>query len=55
MLKSSSVAFLKTLLDTPGPSGYESAAANVWRSEANTFASDAEARTHGELSSLVFW
>ena len=27
MLKPSAVTFLKTLLDTPGPSGYEAAAA----------------------------
>lgn len=38
MLASSSIAFLKRLLDTPGPSGYETAAARVWRAEAQTFA-----------------
>ncbi len=38
MLSQSSLAFLKRLLDTPGPSGYESAAARVWRAEAQTFA-----------------
>jgi putative aminopeptidase FrvX len=38
MLPSSSIAFLKRLLDTPGPSGYETAAARVWRAEAQTFA-----------------
>lgn len=38
MLSQSSLAFLKRLLDTPGPSGYESAAARIWRSEAQTFA-----------------
>lgn len=38
MLSSSSLAFLKRLLDTPGPSGYEGPAARVWREEAATFA-----------------
>ena len=38
MLSQSSIAFLKRLLDTPGPSGYETAAARVWRDEAQTFA-----------------
>ncbi len=39
MLSDSSVAFLKRLLDTPGPSGYEGAPARVWREEAIAFAS----------------
>ena len=39
MINDSSLAFLKTLLDTPGPSGFESAPAKVWRTEAATFAS----------------
>lgn len=38
MLPDNSIAFLKRLLDTPGPSGYESAPARVWRDEANAFA-----------------
>ena len=38
MLSSSSLAFLKRLLDTPGPSGFEGPAARVWREEASTFA-----------------
>ena len=38
MLSSSSIAFLKRLLDTPGPSGYETSAARAWRAEAQTFA-----------------
>ncbi len=37
MLNDSSIAFLKTLLDTPGPSGFESAPAKVWRAEAAKF------------------
>jgi asparagine synthetase B (glutamine-hydrolysing) len=38
MLSSSSVAFLKRLLDSPAPSGFETAAARVWREEAAKFA-----------------
>jgi putative aminopeptidase FrvX len=34
------VAFLRRLLDAPGPSGYESAPARVWREEAATFADE---------------
>lgn len=39
MLSNSSFDFLKRLLDTPGPSGFEAAPARVWRTEAATFAS----------------
>jgi len=38
VLSPSSLAFLKRLLDTPGPSGFEGPAARVWREEASTFA-----------------
>jgi putative aminopeptidase FrvX len=38
MLSSSSIAFLKRLLDTPGPSGYEAATGRLWREEASAFA-----------------
>ena len=38
MFSDSSLAFLKRLLDTPGPSGFESAPARVWREEARAFA-----------------
>lgn len=34
----SSLAFLKRLLDTPGPSGFEGAPARLWREEASSFA-----------------
>ena len=37
MLSDSSLAFLKRLLDTPGPSGFESAPAKAWRDEARAF------------------
>jgi len=33
-----SITFLKRLLDTPGPSGFESAPARLWRDEARAFA-----------------
>jgi Cellulase M and related proteins len=38
MIKDESLAFLKKLLDTPGPSGFESAPARIWREEARKFA-----------------
>jgi len=38
MISSSSHSFLRRLLDTPGPSGFETAAATVWRTEASQFA-----------------
>jgi endoglucanase len=38
MLSDPSYAFLKTLLDCPGPSGFESAPAKLWRDEAGRFA-----------------
>jgi putative aminopeptidase FrvX len=38
MISSESLGFLKKLLDTPGPSGFESAPAKVWREHAKQFA-----------------
>jgi endoglucanase len=37
-----SLLFLKQLLDTPGPSGFETDPATVWRNEAATFADEIE-------------
>jgi putative aminopeptidase FrvX len=37
-MRDASYEFLKNLLSTPGPSGYEEAAAEVWRAEAGEFA-----------------
>jgi putative aminopeptidase FrvX len=37
-MRDASYEFLKNLLSTPGPSGYEGAAAKVWRAEAGEFA-----------------
>ena len=39
MISPSSLTFLKRLLDAPAPSGFETAAARAWRTEAETFAS----------------
>ncbi|HEV8509035.1 MAG TPA: M42 family metallopeptidase [Gemmatimonadales bacterium] len=41
------VGFLKKLLDTPGPSGFEQAPARVWREEVKGFADDVQADVHG--------
>jgi endoglucanase len=38
MIKEDALKFLKKLLDTPGPSGFEGAPAKVWRQEAGKFA-----------------
>jgi putative aminopeptidase FrvX len=42
-----SLAFLKRLLDTPGPSSFEAAPARVWRAEAEKFADAVEADVAG--------
>lgn len=47
MLSPTSLAFLKRLLDSPGPSGFETAAARVWRDEASTFAQNVTADISG--------
>jgi len=38
MLSQESIAFLKRLLDAPGPSGFETLAGRAWRAEAEQFA-----------------
>jgi len=38
-LRTEALTFLRRLLDAPGPSGFETAAARVWRAEAESFAS----------------
>jgi putative aminopeptidase FrvX len=38
MINNDALSFLRKLLDTPGPSGFESAPAKVWRDEAAKFA-----------------
>jgi endoglucanase len=48
-----SLSFLKQLLGTPGPSGDETAAARVWRSEARSFADGVSADVHGNSYALL--
>jgi endoglucanase len=38
VLTPDALAFLKSLLDTPGPSGFEAAPARLWRERARAFA-----------------
>lgn len=45
--------FLKRLLDTPGPSGFEVAAARVWREEAAGFADDVDVDVRGNSLATV--
>jgi putative aminopeptidase FrvX len=47
MLPESSISFLGRLLDAPGPSGFETEAARVWRGEAETFADHVDADVMG--------
>ncbi len=53
MLPQSSIAFLKRLLDTPGPSGFEAPAARVWREEAETFAHEVTTDVAGNSIAVV--
>lgn len=53
MLSETSIAFLKRLLDTPGPSGFEGAPARVWRAEASTFAASVTADVVGNSLATV--
>jgi endoglucanase len=48
-----SVDFLKHLLDTPAPSGFEAAAARVWREEASTFSDDVTADVAGNSVAVL--
>ena len=48
-----SLGFLKRLLNTPGPSGFETAAARVWRDEASTFADQVEKDVSGNTWALL--
>ena len=53
MAKQSTLEFLKRLLDTPGPSGFETAPARVWRDEVKRFAKDVSADVHGNSIGVV--
>jgi len=48
-----SLAFLKRLLDTPGPSAFEAAPARVWRKEAESFADKVQADVAGNSFASV--
>ena len=52
MLPPTAVAFLERLLDTPGPSGFESAPARLWREEAARFAT-VRGDVHGNSMATV--
>ena len=47
------IAFLERLLDAPGPSGFETRAARVWREEAGTFADDVRVDVSGNSFATV--
>ncbi|MDQ3696871.1 MAG: M42 family metallopeptidase [Gemmatimonadota bacterium] len=53
MLSDRSIALLKRLLDTPGPSGFESPVARVWRDEAATFAAEVRGDVAGNSIAVV--
>jgi len=53
MLKKTSITFLKTLLDTPGPSGFEAPAARLWRKEAESFADEVTTDVAGNSIAVV--
>jgi endoglucanase len=46
-MRPESLAFLRRLLDTPGPSSFEAAPARVWRAEAESFADGVEGDVAG--------
>lgn len=53
MIEERSLSFLEKLLDTPGPSGYEIAAARVWRAEAERIADRVEADVSGNSIATI--
>ena len=53
MLTPASIAFLKRLLDTPGPSGFETAPARVWREEAKSFGAEVQADVAGNSMATI--
>ena len=53
MFSDASLTLLRRLLDTPGPSGFESAPAAVWREEARQFAASVESDVHGNSMAVV--
>jgi endoglucanase len=52
-LREASLDFLQRLLDTPGPSGFETAPARVWRAEAEQFADDVSVDVTGNSVAAI--
>ncbi|MGH7538623.1 MAG: M20/M25/M40 family metallo-hydrolase [Gemmatimonadales bacterium] len=52
-MTASSLEFLKRLLDTPGPSGFETAPARLWREEVRAFADEVRADAHGNSVAVM--
>jgi len=52
-MEQSSYDFLKRLLDAPGPSGFETVAARVWRAEAEGFADQVSVDVSGNSSAVL--
>ena len=52
-MTASTLGFLKKLLDTAGPSGFEQAPARVWRAEVEGFADEVSADVHGNSVGAV--
>jgi putative aminopeptidase FrvX len=53
MLPEESIAFLARLLDAPGPSGYESIPARVWREEAESIADSVDVDVSGNSTATL--
>ena len=52
-MRSTSLTFLQRLLDAPGPSGFETAPAKIWRDEAATIADDVTADVSGNSAAVL--
>lgn len=52
-MRPNSLAFLHRLLDAPGPSGFETAPARVWRDEAETIADEVHADVSGNSLAVL--
>lgn len=52
-MKKESLEFLKRLMNTPSPSGYEGPAVEVWRAEAKKFADQVKTDLHGNTIAVL--
>jgi endoglucanase len=52
-MRPASLSFLHRLLDAPGPSGFETAPAGIWRAEAATFADQVSADVSGNSAAVL--